>query len=95
MFFNIEALFAQAFITSFFFFFSLSQSCSSKRIGGASPETDEKDREVCHGRQMGEIFDQGTMCISCSVLRYDYDELLCQRALGCLVANIDVRAQVA
>jgi len=67
----------------FFFFFSLSQYCSSKRIGGASLETDEKDWEVCHGRQMGKIFDQGTICMLyySAVLEYGSDELLCQQSL--------------
>ena len=65
------------------FFFSLSQCCSSKRIGGASLETDEKDWEVCHSRQMGKIFDQGTICMLyySALLEYAYDELLCQQSL--------------
>lgn len=86
-------------LNNFFFSFSLSQYCSPKRIGGASLETDEKDWEVCHSRQMGKILDQGTICMLyySAVLEDGCDEQLCEQALvwgtgalGC--ASIDTCA---
>lgn len=71
--FNIEVYLHQ---TNFSFscFFSLYRS--SKRIGGASLETDAEDWQVRHGRQMGKISDQGTISFYSAVVECGCEELL-------------------